>query len=117
MSNTKMENTSAEHVESKDNLGVDKLNVDFDYLLYKIKDYISTIELQTNEMCRKRHQLITKDIIEDIVDKNIADFKELLAKCEDLENYYNMLDQIEVITGTFEERLNQIVLDYSEIDQ
>lgn len=100
---------------NEDPLGIDKLSVDYDYLLYKIRDYVSSIEFQTNEICRRQHELITEHIVAEVVEENIRMFKQLLKKCEELENYFDMLDQINLITEKFKTRLAQATREYKEL--
>ncbi|AQZ10767.1 CNL1 (YDR357C) [Zygosaccharomyces parabailii] len=100
---------------SEDPLGIDKLSVDYDYLLYKIADYVSSIEFQTNQICKRQHELITEHIVSEIVEENIKMFKELMRKCEELENHFDMLDQINLITEKFKMRLAQVSRDYKEL--
>ncbi|CCK69606.1 Cnl1p KNAG_0C05050 [Huiozyma naganishii CBS 8797] len=102
-------------VTSDDPLGINKLTMDFDYLMYKISDYVESIQLQTNEHCSRQNQLIVGDIIEEVIDKNIAEFRDLLKKCDDLETHFDMLDQLAVIAATFKERLAQISKDYKTV--
>lgn len=102
---------------NEDSLGIDKLSVDYDYLLYKIADYVSSIEFQTNQICKRQNALITENILNGIVDENIKNFKEILSKCEKLENYFDMLDQIYMITENFKTRLAQVARDYKELQK
>lgn len=100
---------------TEDPLGIDKLSVDYDYLLYKISDYVSSIQLQTTGICKRQNEIITEGIVEGVIEKNIEDLKELLKKCEELENHFDMLDQIALITETFKIRIVQVVHDYKEV--
>ncbi|CAI4057372.1 hypothetical protein SUVZ_02G4690 [Saccharomyces uvarum] len=98
-----------------DPLGIDKLTVDYDYLLYKIKDYVQSIQLDTTELCKKQNELIVSGIIENTIGKNIVKFEELLKKCDELENHFEMLNQLAMITDTFKERIAVAVHDYNEL--
>lgn len=91
--------------EEEDLLGINKLSVDYNYLLYKIQDYVESIQLQTSKICARENQLIVQDIVGDIVDPNIEQFKELLRKCDELEQHFDMLEQIEMISLSFKDRL------------
>ncbi|EHN02987.1 YDR357C-like protein [Saccharomyces cerevisiae x Saccharomyces kudriavzevii VIN7] len=107
---------SRESVSAGDDpLGIDKLTVDYDYLLYKIKDYVQSIQLDTTELCKKQNELIVNGIIESTIDKNIARFEELLKKCDELENHYEVLNQLATITDTFKERIAEAVNEYNEL--
>lgn len=93
---------------SDDPLGINKLAVDYDYLMYKIDDYVQSIQLQTHNICMQHDKVIKKEIIEGIIDKNVAEFKTLLESCNELENYFDMLEQISFISDTFRQRLDDI---------
>ncbi|KAG0664561.1 Cyclin cln1 [Maudiozyma exigua] len=93
---------------SDDPLGINKLAVDYDYLMYKIDDYVQSIQLQTHSICMQHDKVIKEEIIEGIIDKNIAEFKALLESCNELENYFDMLEQISFISDTFRQRLDGI---------
>ncbi|CAI4366462.1 BDN_1c_G0011920.mRNA.1.CDS.1 [Saccharomyces cerevisiae] len=98
-----------------DPLGIDKLTIDYDYLLYKIRDYVQSIQLDTTELCKKQNEVMVNGIIENTIDKNIAKFKELLEKCDTLENHYEMLNQLAMITDTFKERIAEAVNNYNSL--
>ncbi|CAI4038216.1 hypothetical protein SMKI_04G5570 [Saccharomyces mikatae IFO 1815] len=107
---------SRESVSTRDDpLGIDKLTIDYDYLLYKIKDYVQSIQLDTTELCKKQNEVMVNGIIENTIDKNISKFKQLLEKCDALENHYEMLNQLAMITDTFKERIAEAVNDYNEL--
>ncbi|SMN19685.1 similar to Saccharomyces cerevisiae YDR357C CNL1 Protein of unknown function [Maudiozyma saulgeensis] len=91
-----------------DPLGINKLAVDYDYLMYKINDYVQSIQIQTHAICQQHDTVIKDDIVEGIIDKNVAEFKVLLEQCNELENYFDMLEQIAFISETFKERLDTI---------
>ncbi|EDO18112.1 hypothetical protein Kpol_1031p16 [Vanderwaltozyma polyspora DSM 70294] len=97
-------------------LGIDKLSVDYDYLLYKINDYVNSIQIQTKEVCQRQNELISQNVVEDIVDVNIQSFKDILSKCEELENYFTMLDQIEMISDTFHGRIDDVLKEYRKLN-
>lgn len=98
-----------------DPLGINRLSMDYDYLLYKIGDYVQSIQIQTDELCKEQNTVIKKSIIEDVVDKNISEFKNLLEKCNELENYFDMLEQILMISETFKERLKSITSELNSV--
>ncbi|CCF58551.1 hypothetical protein KAFR_0E04000 [Kazachstania africana CBS 2517] len=101
--------------ENVDPLNINKLSVDYDYLLYKISDHVQSIQLDVKEICEKQYGLINNEIILNVIDENIKNFKILLQKCEDLENYFDMLDQIGVIAESFKERIKQISIEYKKV--
>lgn len=102
-------------VTNEDPLGIDKLTIDYDYLLYKINDYVTSIQLETTAICKRQNELITGQIIEQVVEKNIEGLKNILNKCQELENHFDMLDQIAAISETFKVRLRQVLKDYKQL--
>ena len=103
--------------DNSDPLGINKLSVDYDYLLYKINDYVHSVQLQINDICKQETEIINDQIINGIIDKNIKEFKGLIQKCDELENFFEMMDQIATISETFKTRLNQIVIDYKDFKE
>lgn len=98
-----------------DPLGINRLSVDYDYLMYKINDYVQSIQIQTNELCKQQATLVQEGVIEGVIDKNVAGFKELLEKCSELNNYFDMLEQISMIAEMNKERLAAIYSDLRTI--
>lgn len=101
--------------ESADTLGINKLIIDYDYLLYRINDYVQSIQYKTELVCKSQNHLINDEIIEGQIDTNIEHFKEILKQCEELENHFDMMDQIDMIVKMFNERLHSITKDYNEL--
>lgn len=95
-----------------DPLGINRLAVDYDYLMYKIDDYVQSIQIHTHDICMQHGKVIKEGIIEGIIDKNVCEFKALLESCNELENYFDMLEQISFISDTFRQRLDSI---YNEL--
>lgn len=100
---------------NEDPLGIDRLTIDYDYLLYKINDYVGSIQLETTAICRRQNELIREQIIDQVMEKNIEGLESILKKCEELENHFDMLDQIAVISENFKVRLAQVLRDYKQL--
>ncbi|CAI4378360.1 CMF_collapsed_G0013240.mRNA.1.CDS.1 [Saccharomyces cerevisiae] len=45
----------------------------------------------------------------------VSKFSELLEKCDTLENHYEMLNQLAMITDTFKERIAEAVNNYNSL--
>ncbi|SCV06127.1 LANO_0H22694g1_1 [Lachancea nothofagi CBS 11611] len=103
--------------EPRDPFRIDQLCVDYDYLLYKIQDYVSSIQLKTIEICEQQNRIIEEGILKEIIDVNVCGLQEVLLKCEELEAHFDMLDQIDVIAQSFGPRLQQIVKEHKELQQ
>ncbi|CUS21797.1 LAQU0S04e01002g1_1 [Lachancea quebecensis] len=110
---------STQHEETtegtRDPFGIDRLSVDYDYLLYRIQDHVTSIQLSTTEICRQQNQLVEQGIIKDAIDVNIEEMHRMLQKCEELEAHFDMLDQIDGIVQAFRPRLDAIVREHREL--
>ncbi|KAH3900224.1 related to Biogenesis of lysosome-related organelles complex 1 subunit CNL1 [Saccharomycodes ludwigii] len=95
--------------DSLDPLDINKLSLDYDYLMYKISDYISAIHQQTTDIVRQQSDLITKGIINTQIDQTIENCKGVLSKCHDLEDACDMLENIDSIIDEFFIRLRNII--------
>lgn len=95
-----------------DPFGIDQLSVHYDYLLYRIQDYVTSIQLSTTEICQRQNGLVEKGIIEDVIDVNIREMHHLLNKCEELERHFDMLDQIDSIVQSLGPRLESVAGDH-----
>ncbi|KAM3162148.1 Biogenesis of lysosome-related organelles complex 1 subunit CNL1 [Lachancea thermotolerans] len=100
---------------TRDPFGIDRLSVDYDYLLYRIQDHVTSIQLSTTEICRQQNQLVEQGIIGDAIDINIEEMRRILQKCEELETHFDMLDQIDSIVQAFRPRLDDIVREHREL--
>ncbi|CDO95068.1 unnamed protein product [Kluyveromyces dobzhanskii CBS 2104] len=104
----------ADNEADNDPFEIDKLILDYDYLLYKIQDELESIQLKTLEVCQKQNVLVEDGLIEDVIDGNIAMAKDLLDKCDDLEKHYDQLDAVEGIVVSFKSRLKRVVTQYKK---
>lgn len=93
------------NMDDNDALGIDKLTVDYEYLLYRINDYVEAIQLQSEQICQQQNDIVGKEIIEDTIDYNIQQYTTLLADCAQLENHMDMLVQLNTIVESFKDRL------------
>ncbi|QEU61306.1 Cnl1 [Kluyveromyces lactis] len=106
------ENTGVE--ADSDPFNIDKLIVDYDYLLYKIQDELESIQLKTLEICQKQNEIVEHGIIEEVIDGNIGMAKDLLQKFDDLEKHYDQLDAVEGIVVSFKSRLKGVITQYKK---
>ncbi|CAL9735861.1 biogenesis of lysosome-related organelles complex 1 subunit Cnl1p [Monosporozyma servazzii] len=106
---------SRSNEEEEDALGINKLIIAYDYLLYKINDHVQSIQYRTDMMCKRQNQLIEEDIIRGQIDVNIEHFKHILKQCDELETHFDMMDQIDTIVQTFKDRLQDINAEYNNI--
>ncbi|QLQ80727.1 hypothetical protein HG537_0E00800 [Torulaspora globosa] len=102
-------------VPNEDPLGIDKLTIDYDYLVYRIQEYVASIQLETTAICRRQNELIREQIVDQVVEKNIDGLNSILGKCQELENHFEMLEQIAVISESFKMRLAQVLREYRQL--
>ncbi|SCU93134.1 LAMI_0E13344g1_1 [Lachancea mirantina] len=99
----------------QDPFGIDRLSVHYDYLLYRIQDYVSSIHLQTTNVCRRQNELVEQGIIGEVIDGNIEQMQKVLRQCEELENEFDKLDQIDQIVQSFHDRIKDVADSYRQL--
>lgn len=104
-------------MNDNDSLGIDKLTMDYEYLLYKVHDYAQSIQLQSEQICQQQYDVISKDIIEEVIDVNIQQYTTLLADCAKLEDHMDMLVQLNTIVDSFKDRLQACNTKYRDLLQ
>lgn len=100
---------------NNDPFHVDQLILDYDYLVYRIRDHISSVHVETTNVCRRQHELITKGIVEEVVHKNIEELGDILNKSKELEEYFTQLNAIDAIVASFHERVEDIIKQLRDI--
>ena len=70
--------------------------------------------MKTVGICREQNELVEHGVIESVIDKNILMVRELLSKCDELEQQYDQLDAIGDIAVSFKNRLKQIITQYKK---
>lgn len=108
-------NDSQKIDQDVNDLGINRLILDYDYLLYKINDYVQSIQLRTNLLCKEQNRLIEADIIDGLINANIDHLKYILKKCDELETHFDMMDQIDQIVQSFKDRLQSIRSEYNQL--
>ncbi|KAK5961001.1 Cnl1p PWA37_001525 [Arxiozyma heterogenica] len=108
-------NDSQKIDQDVNDLGINRLILDYDYLLYKINDYVQSIQLRTNLLCMEQNRLIEADIIDGLINANIDHLKYILEKCDELETHFDMMDQIDQIVQSFKDRLQSIRSEYNQL--
>ncbi|KAK5780096.1 hypothetical protein RI543_002638 [Arxiozyma heterogenica] len=108
-------NDSQKIDQDVNDLGINRLILDYDYLLYKINDYVQSIQLRTNLLCMEQNRLIEADIIDGLINANIDHLTYILEKCDELETHFDMMDQIDQIVQSFKDRLQSIRSEYNQL--
>lgn len=109
------DNNSLRTDQDLNDIGINRLILDYDYLLYKINDYVQSIQLRTNLLCKEQNRLIETDIISGLINSNIEHLNYILKKCDELETHFDMMDQIDQIVQSFKNRLQSVRLEYNEL--
>lgn len=101
--------------QDTNDLGINKLILDYDYLIYKINDYVQSIQLRTNLLCKEQNRLIETEIIGGLIDSNINHLNYISKKCDELETHFDMMDQIDLIVQSFKNRLQCVKYEYDDL--
>jgi hypothetical protein len=92
--------------EEDDPLGVKKLALSFDYLVYQITEKVQSLALQTEDTVKYKKQVAETQLNE--VEESITSLNKLLKACEDLDNDFTKLEQISLIVTDFKTRIRQL---------
>lgn len=99
----------SEYVEEEDDpLGVKKLALSFDYLLYKISEKMEVLAQQTESSVISRKDEAERELLD--VETSANNLKDLIQKCDDLDNDFTMLEQISIIVSDFKQRIKNLEL-------
>lgn len=101
------EQLESSYVEEEDDpLGVKKLALSFDYLMYKISEKMEALSRQTEASVVSRKDEADKELVE--IEESMNNLKELIKKCEDLDNDFTRIEQISVIVTDFKQRIKAL---------
>lgn len=91
-----------------DPLHLKDLAVDFDYLMFKIKDHILGLAEVTNKSVTTKKQLIEDEYFTKQLhlDEQLADAEAILKECTELEMLFMKLGQFQGFVDDFKTRLN-----------
>lgn len=94
--------------DDPDPLELKKLSLNYDYLMYKIKDYINTLTEQTYQSILSKQYQINQEYLHDQLNlfDNYETIDEMLKTISQLEMEFLKLDQLEVFIEDFKQRLN-----------
>lgn len=101
------EHLESNYVEEEDDpLGVKKLALSFDYLLYKISEKMEGLAQQTEASVISRKEEADRELVD--VESSMGYLKALIQKCDELDNDFSKIEQISVIVGDFKERIKDL---------
>lgn len=92
--------------EEDDPLGVKKLALSFDYLVYQITEKVQDLALQTEETVKYKKKL-TEDQL-NVVDESVLKLKALLDDCKKIDDDFTKLEQISFIVSDFKKRIRKL---------
>lgn len=112
------ENHSQEVPEDDDPLHLKQLALNYDYLIYKINDHISTLSEQTYQSVSNKQILIKQNYLQDQLglDKEMNNINQLIDQCNDLESNFMKLNQLETFVNDFKSRLQYLEEEFSKLD-
>ncbi|OBA21623.1 hypothetical protein METBIDRAFT_27524, partial [Metschnikowia bicuspidata var. bicuspidata NRRL YB-4993] len=92
------------------------LAVDFDYLMFKIKDHILGLAELTNTSVASKKQLIENDYFAQQLqlDAQLADADSTLKECAELEMLFLKLSQLRQFVDGFKTRLASLEHEYAK---
>ncbi|KAI3403918.1 hypothetical protein KGF56_003348 [Candida oxycetoniae] len=101
--------------DEPDPLELRKLSLSYDYMMYKIKDYIKTLMDQTYESVLQKQTLINQDYFENQLQlsRQYREIEQLIKSCNDLELEFMKIDQLEIFVKDFKQRLDLIEAKFS----
>ncbi|CCG22664.1 hypothetical protein CORT_0B09600 [Candida orthopsilosis Co 90-125] len=110
VTSTTPESSSRVPVQEADPLELHKLSLSYDYLMFKIKDYIKTLTDQTYESVLQKQDHINHDYFENQLNLPIQyeEIDKLLKTCNELEQEFMKIDQLEMFAHDFKQRLDAI---------
>ncbi|KAG5421978.1 hypothetical protein I9W82_001071 [Candida metapsilosis] len=96
--------------QETDPLELHKLSLSYDYLMFKIKDYIKTLTDQTYDSVLQKHDYIKHDYFERQLNlpQQYKEIDKLLKTCDDIEREFMKIDQLEMFVNDFKQRLDAI---------
>ncbi|KAI5961994.1 hypothetical protein KGF57_001534 [Candida theae] len=102
--------------QETDPLELHKLSLSYDYLMFKIKDYIKTLTDQTYDSVLRKQNLINDDYFEKQLNlsRQYEDIDKLLKTCNELEQEFMKIDQLEMFVRDFKQRLDAIEKRFAE---
>lgn len=97
-------------MEGDDPLEIKKLAVSFDYLMYKIKDRVTSLAERTFEAVSAKHQWINSDYLGKQLDVSgqLEEIDGILQACDAVENQFMRLEQLELFVADFGRRIAKL---------
>lgn len=102
--------------QDTDPLELHKLSLSYDYLTFKIKDYIRTLTDQTYESVVQKQDRINHDYFDKQLNlpQQYEEIDKLLRTCNDLEQEFMKIDQLEIFVHDFKQRLDAIEKEFGK---
>ena len=100
-----------------DTLELRKLSLSYDYLMYKINDYINTLTEQTYQAIVSKQYQINQEYLNDQLKlfDNYDKIDELLKTVNNLEMEFLKLDQLDQFIFDFKQRLNILECEFDKL--
>lgn len=100
-----------------DPLELRKLSLSYDYLMYKISDYINTLTEQTYQAVLSKQYQINQEYLNDQLKlfDNYEKIDDLLKMVNNLEMEFLKLDQLDQFILDFKQRLNVLEYEFDKL--
>lgn len=107
---TVQEDDHDSNIEPEDPLGLKELALNYDYLIYKINDYVKNLSEQTFESVCLKDKMIKEEILGKKLDldNEMERVDHLIAKCDELELEFLKLDQLNLFIDDFKKRVKNL---------
>ncbi|CAH2354793.1 biogenesis of lysosome-related organelles complex 1 subunit Cnl1p [[Candida] railenensis] len=104
-------------VDEEDPLGLRNLAVQYDYLMFKINDRLSTLSDQTYQSVISKQNAIENNYIGDQLKltEQIKEIDDIILSCKEIELELMKLDQIESFVSDFKERVVALEEQFSKL--
>lgn len=103
--------------DAEDPLGLKELALNYDYLVFKINDYIANLSQVTYDAVSSKEKLVKQDYLTNqlhLTDE-LQSIDELLRKCNELELEFIKVDQLKLFVEDFKQRLFELETEYQKM--
>lgn len=93
------------------------LSVQYDYLMFKIRDHILNLSEKTYKSVVAKKDAIDKDVFRQQadVDNELSDADDLIKQCDNLELLFMKLDQLYSFVEEFNKRVLLLELEFAQL--
>lgn len=95
--------------EIDDPLNLKQLSVNYDYLIFKIKEHYSNLSDQTYESVNNQQSLIEDKFFKELgLEKELDEIEAEIQKVREIETSFMKIEQLEMFVDDFKQRLTHL---------